>query len=66
MKTPPTTEAFQIIILAIYAIGLLSWPVNAYRLFKCDFKPSYKGEVIHAIGIFTPTCLVTAWSNFDK
>lgn len=59
-------KIIEIITVAIYAICLLSWPLNVYRLIKCDFEAPYKGEVIHAIGIFTPTCIVTAWSNWDK
>ena len=61
-------KAFKIIFLLIWVIGLLSWPLNVYRVFQCDFdsNKSWKGEIIHGIGIFTPTCVVTAWTNWDK
>ena len=53
-------------VLMFYLLVILAWPINAYRFCKCDFKESYKGEVIHGAGLFTPTFLITAWANWDK
>ena len=50
-----------ILVLLLYAFILGSWGTNLYRFVKCDFEPSYKAEIIHGIGLFTPTFLVTAW-----
>jgi hypothetical protein len=50
---------------ALIVLPMTAWGFNLYHLCHCDFKPSYKGEVIHAVGVFSPTCLFTAWKNFD-
>lgn len=39
---------------------------NIWLLANCDFKPSYKGEVIHAVGVFTPTFLISGWVSYDE
>ena len=47
-------------------IALLAmWGANAYRFATCDFEPSYKAEAIYALGVFTPTFIVTAWMDID-
>lgn len=55
-----------IVVIAIQIFFAVSWGMNVYRLAKCDFEPSYKGEIIHGIGLFTPISVVTGWVNFDK
>lgn len=41
-----------------------AWCVNIYKLAKCDFAASWKGEVIHAVGVVVPPAsLVTVWFN---
>lgn len=52
--------------LLITLIMVTSWVLNAYQLFKCDFEASYKGEVIHAVGLFTPTFIITGWTSWDE
>jgi hypothetical protein len=54
--------ALQIAIIA--AVGT-AWTVNIYKFTQCDFAPSWKGEIIHAVGIIPPAALVTVWFN-DK
>ena len=54
--------AIQITLVAV--IGT-SWCVNLYKLTQCDFKPSWKGEIVHAVGLIPPAAVVTAWLN-DK
>jgi len=39
--------------------------VNLYKFAQCDFEASWKGEIIHGIGILPPASLVTVWFN-DK
>ena len=58
----------QIILLqlAIALFGLASWGMNVAKFVGCDFEPSYKAEVIHGIGLFTPICLVTGWLDLGK
>ena len=51
--------------LALVAIVGTSWVVNLYKLTQCDFQPSWKGEIIHAVGLIPPAAVVTVWFN-DK
>lgn len=45
-----------------YLFVIVSYITNAVKVFKCDWKSSYKEEVIHVVGVvIPPTCLVTAW-----
>ena len=53
-------------ILIIWVGPLVAWGLNVYRFVQCDFEESYKGEIIHGIGIVTPTCLITAWHDWDE
>jgi hypothetical protein len=51
--------------LALVAILGAAWCVNLYKFAQCDFAPSWKGEIIHAVGLLPPAALVTVWFN-DK
>lgn len=42
----------EFIIVLVYLIGVIGWGLNIYKLTQCDFKPSYKAEVIRGIAIF--------------
>ena len=37
------------------------WIVNIIQLISCDFEPSYKEEVIKAIGLIGPAAGITVW-----
>lgn len=51
--------AFAILMWVYIAVCYI---VNIVQLFKCDFEPSYKDEIIHAIGLFVPPLSgVTVW-----
>jgi len=41
------------------------WIGNLYKLTQCDFAPSWKGEIIHAVGLIPPAAVVTVWFS-DK
>jgi hypothetical protein len=45
---------------------LLAWAVNIYQLSECDFKPDYKCEVLHGIGVFPAAAPITVWFPTDK
>lgn len=64
---PDNHTIVGLITCLIVLASAVAWPLNVYRLAKCDFsnEGSWKGEVIHGIGVVTPTYLVTAWSNWD-
>ena len=54
--------------LAIFALALflyLSWPVNLYKLTKCDFEPDYKCEVLHGAGLIPIVSVITVWVETD-
>lgn len=45
-----------------YVYLTFSWLVNAYQFFCLDFEPSYKEEIIKALGLFIPPLSgVTVW-----
>ena len=49
---------------AVAVFLAVSWVGNCIRFANCNFKPTYKAEVIYGVGIVTgiPFC----WWNFDK
>jgi len=51
--------------IAIVALIGSAWVVNLYKLTQCDFAPSWKGEIIHAVGLIPPAAIVTVWFS-DK
>ena len=51
--------------LLIVVGSIASWGTNLYKFVQCDFKESYKAEIIYGLGIFTPTCVVTAWMDLE-
>lgn len=56
-------KLFSIIFLFWFATAL-SWCVNVYKLVNCDFEPSWKGEIIHAVGVFVPPAsILTVWNS---
>jgi hypothetical protein len=54
-----------ILHLTIVLGSLASWGVNLYRFCNCDFEAPYKAEILYGIGIFSPTCVVTAWMDLE-
>lgn len=57
---------FVPIILFVFMGGC--WLTNAYRMFQCDFdsNKSWKGEIVHGVGVFVPPLsVVTVWFD-DK
>ena len=57
---------FGVLILVISAL-LIGWTMNVYKLAVSDFEPSYKEEVIRAIGVFVPPIgIVAGYINFEE
>jgi hypothetical protein len=56
---------FGIIVLSIWLLIIGSWVGNFFKLLNCDFEPSYKGEIIHAIGLVPVASVITVWYD-DK
>lgn len=53
-------------LLLVLGMGV-SWCLNVYKLVTLDFEPSYKAEVVRAVGVFVPpVSYVCAWVEFDE
>ncbi len=49
-------------VIVFYAYLVISWFINAYQLLQLDFEPSYRDEVVKAVGLFIPPLSgVTVW-----
>ena len=53
----------QAVIVLVIGTG---WVKNIIKLSNCDFEPSYKAEVIHAVGLIPPIGMVTGWLDLGK
>ena len=61
------TNIKTIILLVLFVVLIvpISWCVNLYKLTQCDFKASWKGEAIHAVGlVIPPAAIITAWLDY--
>lgn len=65
MKTIASILA-TLLPFAFIAFVITSWGMNIYRLTQCDFKESYKAEIVHGIGMFTPIFIVTGWLDLGE
>lgn len=41
-----------VIVVPVAAILLIGYASNIVKLAHCDFKPSYKAEILRGVGIF--------------
>lgn len=56
-----------IVLVSIIAITLMTGYVKCIiHLCQCDFKESYKAEVIYTVGLATGTGSVIGWFDFGK
>ena len=63
MKKQKGVTVIELLFVMIWITVTVSWFINAYKLIQCDFEPSYKSEIIHAIGLLGPTAVVTVWHS---
>ncbi len=58
------------VILVIYGIIMIlilsGWIQCLVKFCKCDFKESYKAEVIYGAGLCTGTGCIIGWFDFGK
>lgn len=48
----------------VFVIMVATYCTNLVKLIQCDFEPSYKGEVIHLVGVvLPPASLLTVWNT---
>ena len=54
------------IIMVVFLVT--AYVMNICQLLNCDFdmNKSFRGEVIHGIGVFAPSSVITAWSCWDE
>ena len=52
------------ITLFLFILNISLWVANIYHLTTCDFKAPYKCEIIHGVGVVTPTYWITGWSKW--
>lgn len=64
MRTKISASLIVIALVSIFA--LVGWVKNIVKLSDCDFKPPYKAEVIHTIGLIPPVGAVTGWIDAGK
>lgn len=52
-----------VILLVVLFSGAITWVVNIAQLASCDWdgQKSWKGEIIHGIGVIPYASLVTVW-----
>ncbi len=55
--------ALQLVFVLVMGTG---WVKNVIKLANCDFEPSYRAEVIHAVGLFPLVGMVTGWLDVGK
>lgn len=62
-KKNPLGSLFALIIAVALVVGYIK---GAVKLAKCDFRESYKAEVIYSIGFVTGTNSVLGYFDFGK
>jgi hypothetical protein len=57
---------FELFIIMLMIMAFVGEIMCVYRLFKCDFEPSYKAEAIYAISLVTGFGAITGYIDFGK
>ena len=52
-------------VILIWLAGICGYVMNVVKFFKCDFKPSYKQEVIRGVGVVTGLGAVIGYININ-
>lgn len=52
--------------LVLSLLVIIAWITNLSKLVDCDFKPDYKCEVVHAIGIIPAMSIFAVWVDSDE
>ena len=61
-KNKTMKKNLNITIIVLFLYFIFSYIFNFIKFVRCDFEPSYKEEMIYALGVFVPplNCL-TVW-----
>jgi hypothetical protein len=57
---------FRIVVLIIYALALLGEIMCIVKFFSCDFKESYKAEIIYGVSAYTGIGVITGYMDFGE
>lgn len=62
MKNQKGNSELVAIVLVLGVVLCAPWVINAVKFLDCDFKPDYKCEVVHGIGVvIPPMSYLTVW-----
>lgn len=64
MKKQSGFTVVEIVVALLVLLAIVGWVKNLIKLADCDFEPSYKAEVIHAVGIIPVVGIFTGWMDF--
>lgn len=53
-------------LLIVQVAMFVGYILNIVKFCECDFKPSYKAEIIHGIGMVTGAGVVIGYLNLGK
>lgn len=56
-------KIFVVIVWIFWAVGE---GMCVYRLFKCDFEPSYKPEIIYSVSLVAGIGAITGYIDFGR
>ena len=65
MKNQKGFTLVKMVLVFIFMALVIAWPINAYKLYNCDFDPDYKCEIIHGIGVIPMAAIFTMWFPSD-
>ena len=69
MKMRFTSDGLSIagfvVVIAVWLFGAITYVGNIVQLTKCDWsnEGSWKGEIVHVIGLIPPCSVVTVWNK---
>jgi|SaaInlStandDraft_2_1057019.scaffolds.fasta_scaffold286264_2 hypothetical protein len=58
----------ELFVLIFICLNVGLWIGNVVHLVNCDWEDdkSWKGEIIHTLGVVSPIYLVTGWTSFEE
>lgn len=59
------TNMAWLVPIALGVVVRIAWSVNIIMFTECDFRPDYKCEVLHGLGIIPMFAPLTIWFGVD-
>lgn len=61
-KNKTMEKKLSITVIGLFLYFIFSYIFNFIKFVRCDFEPSYKEEIIYALGVFVPPLnFLTVW-----